>query len=322
MTLTSRFGASLLAAVLATPPGSANAGECGVWLPDLDVGCERIARPSAFLAPAASPFTFEDAFVVTGVRTSYVFQEMPQSSLFAGGEAEAVTGELRVALTDRIGLSVAKAGALWIQPETALVPKRQMPTPLTLGVKLALVQGHDAQRFAALTLRYGDAFQGGGDGSLMPSLAGAVRLDYFTLQGDVGGSWALDSSFSSSVFWHAHAAWARFPLVMPFVQLSGQHWVDGGDGSTTIELTPLGQRLFQAQSISMRAVERSFGSFEGADLVNLGAREIAGRELITGAAGLHVRLGAFALSAAYEHPLTKHRGLFGRRITTSVSLEL
>jgi hypothetical protein len=322
MTLASRIAAPLLTFVVATTAASAHAGACRGWLPDLDRDCERVARPSAFLAPAVSPFTFEDAFVVTGVRTFHVLQEMPQRSLFAGGEAEAVTGELRAALTDRIGLSVAKAGALWIRPENPLVPKRQTPTPLTLGLKLALEQDHDAQRFAALTLRYGDAFQGGGDGSLMPSLAGAVRLDRFTLQGDVGGSWALDSSFSSSVFWHAHAAWARFPLVTPFVQLSGQHWVDGGDGSTTIELTPLGQQLFQAQSISMRTVERLFGSFEGADLVNLGAREIAGRELVTGAAGLRVRLGAFALSAAYEHPLTKHRGVFGRRVTTSVSLEL
>ena len=320
MTLALRFAVFALAAVVAT--ASAHAGECGGWLPDLDRDCERIARPSAFLAPAVSPFTFDDAFVVTGVRTFHVYQEMPERSLFAGGEAEAVTGELRAALTDRVGLSVAKAGALWIRPENPLVPKRQTPTPLTLGVKLALVQDHDAQRFAALALRYGDAFQGGGDGSLMPSLAGAIRLARFTLQGDLGGSWALDSSFSSSVFWHAHAAYARFPLVTPFVQLSGQHWVDGGDGTTTIALTPLGQQIFQAQSLSLRDVERSFGSFEGADLVNLGASEIAGRELITGAAGLRVRIGAFALSAAYEHPLTKHRGVFGRRVTTSVALEL
>jgi hypothetical protein len=308
-----------LAALLAA--ASAQAGECSGWLPDFDRDCERRARPSAFVASPASPFTFEDAFVVTGVRTLHVFQQMPKGSLFADGEAEAVTGELRAAITDRVGVSVAKAGALWIRPENPLVPKRQAPTPLTLGVKLALAQNHDAQRYAAISLRYADAFQGG-DGSLVPSLAGALKLGSFTLQGDAGGSWAIDSSFSSSLFWHVHVAYARIPVIAPFVQLSGQHWIDGGDGRATLQLTPLGQQFFRAKSVSIRAVEGMFGTFEGADLVNLGAHDIAGRELVTGAAGLRLRLARFSLSAAYERPLTRHRGVFGERITTSVSLEL
>ena len=320
MTLALRFAVFALAAVVAT--ASAHAGECGGWLPDLDRDCERIARPSAFLAPAVSPFTFDDAFVVTGVRTFHVYQEMPERSLFAGGEAEAVTGELRAALTDRVGLSVAKAGALWIRPENPLVPKRQTPTPLTLGVKLALVQDHDAQRFAALALRYGDAFQGGGDGSLMPSIAGALRAGPLALQGDLGGSWALDSSFSSSVFWHAHAGLARWRRVTPFVQLSGQHWVDGGDASSTLPLTPLGQQIFQANTIALRDVERLFGSFEGVDLVNLGAHAIEGQELVSAAAGMELRFRSVSFSAAYERPLSGDAGVFRDRVTTRVSIEL
>jgi hypothetical protein len=192
---------------------------------------------------------------------------------------------------------------------------------MTLGLEYGFHQDADSGRFAAFALRYGDAFQGG-DGSLIPSLAVAARFGDMALQADVGGSWALDSSFSSSVFWHAHAAWAGLPVITPFAQLSGIHWVDGGDGSATLPLTPLGQRIFHASSVSMRTIERRSGSFEGADLVNLGARGAQGLELVTGAAGVRLRVGRVSVSAAYERPLTKHKGVFADRITSSVSIEL
>ncbi len=301
---------------------AARAGECSAWLPDFDRDCEHAPRPAGFAAPVASPFLFEDAFVVTGAQAIHARQEVPDDSVFAGGEAEVAAGALRIALSEDVALIAAKAGAMWTRPENPLIPERQTPIPLTLGVKVALTADADAGRWAALVLRYGDAFQGGGDGSLMPSIAGALRAGPLALQGDLGGSWALDSSFSSAVFWHASAGFARWRHVTPFVQLSGQHWVDGGDGSTTMPLTPLGQLYFRATSVSMRTVEGMFGSFEGLDLVNLGARDIAGKGLVTGALGVELRFGGLALSAAYEHPLTDHRGLFSSRVTTRLAFEL
>jgi hypothetical protein len=318
---TLRLGCSPLLA-LALVAGAAHADDCTGWFPDFDPACEHAPRPPGFAAPVASPFSFEDAFVVTGVQAFHAQQEIPERSALGGGEAELIAGQLRIAVTDRVGLSLGKAGALWTRPENPFIPNRQTPLPLTFGLKVALHADADTGRWAAFALRYGDAFQGGGKGSLMPALAGAARTGDFALQGDVGGSWALDASFSSSVFWHAHAGFARWQHITPFVQFSGQHWVDGGDGTTTIPLTPLGQSYFKATSVSVRTVERMFGSFEGADLVNLGAHDIAGHALITGAAGIELRFGRVALSAAYEHPLTAHEGLFANRVTTRVSLEL
>jgi hypothetical protein len=302
--------------------GAANGGECSGWLPDFDPDCEHAPRPAGFAAPVASPFLFEDAFVVTGAQAIYAHQEIPNDSVFAGGEAEVAAGALRIAITEYMALIGGKAGALWTRPDNPLIPERQTPIPLTLGVKLALPANADAGRWAAFVLRYGDAFQGAGDGSLMPSIAGALRAGPLALQGDLGGSWALDSSYSSFVFWHAYAGLARWRHVTPFVQLSGQHWVDGGDGRATMPLTPLGQLTFGAPSVSMRTLEQRFGSFEGLDLVNLGARGIAGRSLVAGAFGAELRFGRLALSAAYEHPLTDHRGMFASRVTTRLSFEL
>ena len=319
MNATQRAAAALVTTLLSS---LARAGDCSALLPDLDRDCERASRPAGFVAPVASPFLFEDAFVVTGAQAIHLSQSIPKRSALGGGEVEAAAGQLRIALTDRIGLGIAKAGALWTRPENPLIPNRQTPIPMTLGAKLALVADAERERWAAFALRYGDAFQGGGDGSLMPSIAGAARVGHFTLQGDLGGSWALDASFSSSVFWHAHAGFARWRRITPFVQLSGQHWVDGGDASSTLPLTPLGQQIFQANTIALRDVERLFGSFEGVDLVNLGAHAIEGQELVSAAAGMELRFRSVSFSAAYERPLSGDAGVFRDRVTTRVSIEL
>lgn len=312
---------SLLAISLSVISGVAHAGECTGWLPDLDPDCEHAPRPAGFAAPVASPFLFEDAFVVTGAQAFHLLQAIPRHSALGGGEAEVAAGQLRLAITEELGLVGSKAGAMWTRPENPFIPNRKTPIPLTFGLKYAWLADADDGRWAALTLRYGDAFQGG-DGGLLPSIAGAARLGEFALQGDLGGSWSLDSAYSSSVFWHVHTGFARWRHLTPFVQFSGQHWVDGGEGATTIPLTPLGQLYFRATSVSVRTVERLFGTFEGADLVNLGAHGISGRALVTGAAGVELRFRGLAVSAAYEHPLTSHRGLFANRVTTRLSLEL
>jgi hypothetical protein len=311
-----------LALALWLAPGGSLAGTCTGWFPDLDPDCQRIGRPDEFIAPVAQAFLFEDAFVVTGVQASYLRQEFPGASALGGGHADVAAGQLRLALTDRIGLVASKAGAMWVEPGNPLVPDWDTALPVTLGAKLALYQDPDVGRFASFVLRCGDAFEGGGDGALVPSLAGAARLGAFAFQGDLGGSWAFDPSYSSSVFWHLHAAYPGLRTITPFVQVSGMHWVDGGDGSATIPLSAEGHQVFQAPSISMRTVEEIYGAFEGADLTNLGAPGADGLDLVTGAVGLQLRLGRFTFSAAYEHPLTEHNGIIGDRVSAAVSLEL
>lgn len=142
------------------------------------------------------------------------------------------------------------------------------------------------------------------------------------MQGDAGGSWALDAAHSSSAFWHLHAGWAGLPFVTPFVQLSGVHWLDGGDGTTTIPLSPLGRRSFGVPSLSVRAAERFFGPLEGGDLADLGTPGAARLDLVTAAAGLQLRVRGFVVAAAYERPLNAYHGVIGERFTTSLAIEL
>lgn len=305
--------------LLASP---ALGGECNGWFPDLNRGCESVGRPAGFAAPIAQPFLFEDAFVTTGAQTLRLDQRFTNKPPFGGGEAELVAAQLRVALTERFAFIGSKAGVIWTRPDNPLLPHDKTPIPLTLGFKYALHQDADANRFASFVLRYGDAFQSGSKGALMPSLAGALRFGDVALQGDAGGSWALDAAHSSSAFWHLHAGWAGLPVVTPFVQFSGTHWLDGGDGSTTIPLSPLGRRVFGVPSLSVALAERFFGPLEGGDLVNLGTPGAARLELITAAAGLQLRVRGLVVAAAYERPLNARHGVIGERITTTIAIEL
>ena len=64
------------------------------------------------------------------------------------------------------------------------------------------------------------------------------------------------------------------------------------------------------------------GAFEGADLMNLGSRNVDGLDLWTWAIGAHVPITEHVtFSFAYERPFSHHKGIFGQRVTTGLTLE-
>jgi hypothetical protein len=144
--------------------------------------------------------------------------------------------------------------------------------------------------------------------------------------GDLGGSWAIDSSQSSSIYYHLYAGIPIGDWVQPFVQFSGISWVDSGDGTRPIGLSSAGQGLLGVSSVPVGLVEAiyvpSFGPFEGADVANLGATHAQNLDLFTIAAGVHISVGDFVtVSVAYENSVGHDPGIFDQRVTTAVALE-
>ena len=300
--------------------------ECGELLPDFN--CDRSGRFEGFEKPIVQPYLFEDPFITTGLYPYYVWHQFPKSSALEGGEAHVAAAQIRVAVTDRLAIIATKDGYLWKRPDNPLLEKTGGWMNLGFGAKYAIYQDRDAGRIVSLILKYeaasgaSDSFQDGGDGMLMPSIAGAARLGDATLQGDLGGIWALDGAQSSSIFYHLYAGIPIGESVTPFVQFSGMHWVDSGDGSRQVQLSAFGQSLLGVESISIATIESIYGAFEGADVANLGATGADGLDLVTAAIGVHVRLMEHVtVSAAYERPITDHKGIFRQRLTTNLSLE-
>ncbi len=148
----------------AEPPG-----ECPTWLPDLR--CERIARYAGFSAPMSAPFLFEDPFITTGVSVWSIWQELPGRSVFRGGDLQAVAVQLRVALTDRLGLIATKDGRVKLNPDRDLLDSETGYLDLGFGLKYALIDAPERRFILTPSLRYEmsngttDVFSGNGEGS-------------------------------------------------------------------------------------------------------------------------------------------------------------
>ena len=90
-----------------------------------------------------------------------------------------------------------------------------------------------------------------------------------------------------------------------------------GDGSLPVT-------LFNGARLPLDAVQAALGTgaFEGADVANLGSRGVRGLDLWTVAAGVHIPIDRhLTLSAAYERPISHHKGIFQQRVTASVRVE-
>jgi len=122
---------------------------------------------------------------------------------------------------------------------------------------------------------------------------------------------------SSLAFYGLQFAWPTGGRFIPFVGINGLHYLDSGDGSTTIK-TSLG-------SVPVRTVQDLLktGRFEGGDLVNLGSSGVAGHDVIGGSVGFRVQLTRrMNLGFAYERPLTRRRDILKQRATLNLLIEL
>jgi len=312
------FAALVLGALL-SPLGASAKSDCGSFFPDFS--CDRSGRFDGFEKPIVQPYLFEDPFITTGVYPYYVWHQFPKSSALEGGEAHVAAAQIRVAVTDRLAIIATKDGYMWKRPDNPLLEHTGGWMNLGFGAKYAIYQDRDAGRIVSFALKYEapsgskDTFQGEGDGMLMPSITGAAKFGDLALQGDLGGIWALDHSQSSSIYYHLYFAYPVMERVTPFLQFSGMHWVDSGDGSRRVELAGGG-------SLDLATVEGIYGPFEGADVANLGAVGVDGLDYVTAAFGLHIRLtNHVTASAAYERPITDHKSITRQRVTTNVAWE-
>lgn len=312
----------VLCAVIWALPAVATDEACDELLPD--VNCERSGRWEGFRKPIVSPYLFEDPFITTGVYGYHVYHEFPERSVLGGGEANVAALQLRVALTDRIALIATKDGRAWVDPGLSVLDEREGWFNLAAGIKGILAESEEDRWIVSGILRVEldsgskDVFQGHGDGVVIPSLSAAWGPEPWHVVGDIGMEIPIDDDVqSTSIFYHLYVDYAVTERISPFAQITGMHWVSSGDGSIPVDFGG-GFTLPLAPVQSLLGV----GSFEGADVLNLGVGDVAGLDLITAALGVHVVLtDRVTLSLAYERPISHHKGLHKQRVTTALAYE-
>jgi hypothetical protein len=301
----------------------ADSQDCPGWFPDLS-GCERPARYEGFTAPVGMPFLFEEPFINTGASLWGLWHDLPESSVFEGGEIRAVAAQLRVALTGRLALIATKDGWIELRPDLDLLDTEKGYGDLGLGLKYALIDDPDRRIIVTPSLRYeatqgsGDVLQGNGEGMWVPGLSAGIGMGPANLTAGLGATLPLDGDAESGVlFYGLQLALPLGGRFTPFVGLNGLHYLDSGDGSGTIE-TSLGR-------LPIDTVQNALGTgrFEGLDVANLGSRGVEGHDVIGGSLGFRLRLTErLDLGFAYERPLTRRRDLLKQRATLNLLFEL
>lgn len=328
------FGAAALGAALWLQAGVASAvPPCPTWFPDFR--CDRHGRYDGFVPPMMHPYLFEDPFITTGINVVGIWHEHPDDSILQGGRnaPDELTeqGNLwiaaiqaRVAITDRLQFIATKDGWVDFSPGLSLIDEDEGFTDITAGFKYAVIDDRENDFILSPSLRYqidiGDhgVRQGNGDGVFIPDISVGWGLDAFHVLADFGGQFPIDTDAqSTALFYHLHLDYAVHQYFVPFFEVGGFQYLDGGDGSTRAKLKGGGH-------IEFGAAQALFGTDpeEGYDYANLGSRGVAGEHVAAWAAGVRVPVTRhLILGAAYERPLTDNRDVLEQRVSAHVTLE-
>jgi hypothetical protein len=323
----SRILAGLIAVVAMSGATTTQAetDECPTFFPDLR--CDRSGRYEGFVMPMSSPYLFEDPFITTNISIHGIWHDFPESSVFDGGDAWVMAVQARIAITDRLALIATKDGYVWLDSKNGILDDEEGFFDISAGLKYAIIDRPDdnfiVSGIARIDIPVGDdeVFSGNGDGVFIPSMSGAWGLGNFHVIADLGGRIPFDrDKESTSFFYHLHLDYAVLPFLVPFIELSGTHWTDSGDGSFGVDTT-LAPPLNNVSLSTAQAVVGT-GAFEGADIVNLGSANVAGHDLVTLAMGVRLPvIDHVSLGVAYELPITHRQDIFNQRVSMNLTLE-
>jgi len=304
------------------PAARALPPECPLLFPDFR--CERHGRYEGFVPPMTNPFLFEDPFITTGLSAWGVWHQFPNSSILEGGDLWAAALQARVAITNRLAFIATKDGWVDFNPRLDLMENATGFANISFGFKGSLVDRPDIPFILSPSLRLelsngsADILQGFGSGVLIPALSAAWGREHFHAIGMVGGQVPLNTNEQSTSFiYYLHLDYAVHPHIVPFVELAGFHYTDGGDGRTKVRLDG-GTHVPIGTAFSLLGVPGQ----EGYDYTNLGAPGVAGNNIVVGAVGLRVPINRHLfLGASWEHVLTNREDVIRQRATANVTFE-
>lgn len=254
-----------------------------------------------FISPITIPVFFEDPRTLTEARVIFLHQTMPTRAPLNGGEFQYLGAQARVALSERLSAVMTKGG-FFFGGDPA--PVDDGWSDVALGLKYNLFRDPDAQQLVSVGLNYElpvgspAALQGNGGGEYyLYMTGGAAVFDYSHLLSTLG--WRMPGSpdaESQLLQWSNHwdtRIWSGGLYVL--AEANWYHYLNSGNNA------PL--------------------DVEGLDLFNLGSTDVAGHDIVTGAAGLKLKRSPHReLGVAYELPLTDRRDFLTDRVTVDMIL--
>lgn len=248
--------------------------------------------------PVTSPTSFESPIIETNIEPMYIRQGFPSDSIFGGGGFSVIAVQLRYAVNDRLAIIATKDG--WIDLDPDAGGDESGFADIAAGVKYAWIDEPEEGLLVTPGITFelpsgeGEVFQGNGDGLLRPFISAAKVLEQFDLIANAGYSFPLDDEEEVSFLdYHVHLSREVTEGVSPLVELNGITYTSDG------EELPV--------------------DFEGGELINLGATDVSGNSVFTGAVGVRWRATPHVmLGASFEAPLGGREDLFDDRIVLDV----
>jgi hypothetical protein len=258
-----------------------------------------------FISPVSNPFYFEDPRALTEVRPIILYQRTPGSTpIFAGGNVEFFGLQARVALTERLSLVVSELGGIRIDPHA---PADGFEThtgfaELHLGPQYTFIRNEKTKTLLAAGLQFeipagpGKVFQDTGDLSLDPYVSfgqafGQTNFGLFHFLNTTGVTIATNRERSDAFYSNFH---------LDFDVLNQHHFYP------LIELDWL---VYTRNGTSQPI------TFEGGDLINFGATNVAGHNDLSIVAGFRYKFTeAIQLGFGAQFGLLNNKDLLEYRL--------
>ena len=297
MNRTTTAGAALFVAAILGQAGSARAQDGFTFDFHGSLG-EGPTKHQRYVPPLANPLFNETPYITTEIRPIFIHQRIPRAFLTRGGHVDIWAAEIRVALTERLGIIASKDGYADIDFDQGL-PDTSGFANISAGLKYALHSDAKDQSILSIGIEYepptgdiktgGISLQGRGSGLLDLFVTGAKAWGKFGLQGSLGVNLAMDSDHDSSMLhWSGHADYELFQNFFPMFEINGFTTIDHGRRTRGV-------------------------NFEGVDLVNFGSTDSG--TVVTLAGGFRYRFSPhIQMGAGYESTVTGRKDLLDDRI--------
>ncbi len=180
-----------------------------------------------YVPPLANPLFNETPYITTEIRPLYLYTELPDDFLTTGGNIHIAAAEIRVALTERLGIIATSDGFADANFE-AVLPDDNGFVNLSLGFKYAVHSSPQDQSIVSIGVEYeaptgtvetgGISLEGDGDGFVDIFVTGAKAYEKLGLQGSVGVNLAVDDDHNTSmVHYSLHADYEIMPNFFPMI---------------------------------------------------------------------------------------------------------
>src|SRR5579875_936890 len=269
-----------------------------------------------FASPVTNPFLFEDPRALTELKPLFIYAGAPRTNpIFRGGNEEFYGLQARLAVTERLSLTVNELGFITLNPfNPAAGPPGKFSentgfAQIELGPKYTFLRSEEWKTVMAGGLIFQipagspKVFQNTGTLGLVPYLSAAKN---FCLPGGWGstnlmGTLGYDFSVTKqrSQFYYMLLHWdyniANTNMFFPFLEMSWYHYTIGGNANIP-----------------------GFG-FEGLDLVNFGSKNVGGRDFLGISPGLRFKLNEhIQAGAAITWPLLKQKEINDYTLTFDI----